>query len=162
MAPRLISTGAETPAPRLDTPAVDDGEPGFERSDETQPVALIVDDSLSVRRVVGRTLERYGWRPVLARDGHEALEMLEHTPVTAIITDIEMPRMDGYELMGALGTVGPHGRVPVVVLTSRSGQKHRERAFELGAGAYVVKPFQEQQLVEALESVTGVRVANGA
>ncbi|HEX2282785.1 MAG TPA: response regulator, partial [Thermomicrobiales bacterium] len=124
---------------------------------DSRPVALIVDDSLSVRRVVGRTLERNGWQALLARDGQEALDMLEAGRIDVMITDIEMPRMDGYELMSAVNAHATLSPVPVIVLTSRSGQKHRERAVDLGASAYVVKPFQEQQLLEAVETVTSAR-----
>ena len=124
---------------------------------DSRPVALIVDDSLSVRRVVGRTLERNGWQALLARDGQEALDILEAGKVDVMITDIEMPRMDGYELMSAINAHATLSPVPVVVLTSRSGQKHRERAVDLGASAYVVKPFQEQQLLEAVETVTAAQ-----
>lgn len=121
-----------------------------------RPVAIIVDDSLSVRRVVGRTLERHGWTAVLTRDGQEALDAIEQHQVDAIITDIEMPRMDGYDLIASLKSHAATRSIPVVVLTSRSSQKHRERAIELGAADYVVKPFQEQQLLQALELASGI------
>jgi chemosensory pili system protein ChpA (sensor histidine kinase/response regulator) len=113
-------------------------------------VALIVDDSLSVRRVLGRTLARHGWETLLARDGVEALDTLERNVVDVIVTDIEMPRMDGFELMSAIRRHAKAATTPVVVLTSRSGDKHRAKAFEMGANAYLIKPFQEQELLDTL------------
>ena len=118
------------------------------------PVILIVDDSLSVRRVVSRTIERHGWIPVLARDGIEAIELLGQGQYGAILTDIEMPRMDGFELISTVRGRPEFVDLPVVVLTSRSGQKHRERAIGLGANEYLVKPFQEQELINVIESVS--------
>jgi chemosensory pili system protein ChpA (sensor histidine kinase/response regulator) len=88
---------------------------------------------------------------VLARDGVEALEMLEHGRIDIVLTDIEMPRMDGFELLSAVRSRGALAHLPVIVLTSRSGEKHRERSFDLGADAYLVKPFQEQELIEIVE-----------
>jgi chemosensory pili system protein ChpA (sensor histidine kinase/response regulator) len=122
-----------------------------EHDEERQKVALVVDDSLSVRRVVGRTLERHGWLTVLARDGVEALELLDAGAADVIVTDIEMPRMDGFELLTSVRARPGLAATPVVMLTSRSSEKHRGRAFELGADAYLVKPFQEQELVETVE-----------
>jgi chemosensory pili system protein ChpA (sensor histidine kinase/response regulator) len=118
---------------------------------ERAKVALVVDDSLSVRRVVGRTLERHGWLTVLARDGVEALELLDAGAADVIVTDIEMPRMDGFELLTSVRARPSIAATPIVILTSRSGEKHRGRAFELGADAYLVKPFQEQELIETVE-----------
>jgi chemosensory pili system protein ChpA (sensor histidine kinase/response regulator) len=114
-------------------------------------IAMVVDDSLSVRRVVGRTLERHGWVTVMARDGVEALELLEAGEADVIVTDIEMPRMDGFELLSSVRARPALAETPVIVLTSRSSDKHRGRAFELGADAYLVKPFQEQELIETVQ-----------
>jgi len=116
-------------------------------------VALIVDDSLSVRKVLGRTLARHGWTVLDARDGVEASELLDCNAVDVIVTDIEMPRMDGFELTTATRRHRDHQAIPIVVLTSRSSDKHRGRALDLGANAYLVKPFQEQELISTLEAV---------
>jgi chemosensory pili system protein ChpA (sensor histidine kinase/response regulator) len=89
----------------------------------------------------------------MARDGAEALEILDQAPVDIVITDIEMPRMDGFELITAIRSRVALSDLPVVVLTSRSGEKHRERAFSLGADEYLVKPFQEQELVGVVEDL---------
>jgi len=121
--------------------------------------ALIVDDSLSVRRVLARTLERNGWTALQAHDGVEALELVQAGGIDIVVTDIEMPRMDGFELIGSLRRGGWQS-LPIVVLTSRSSSKHREKAIELGANAYIVKPFQEQELLQTLERETvAIRVA---
>ncbi len=143
---RLISEPAAQPT------SIDSGHPGV-------GTALIVDDSLSVRRVLARTLERHGWTTIQAHDGVEALEMVQTGGIDIVVTDIEMPRMDGFELINSLRR-GGWQTLPVVVLTSRSSSKHRDKAIELGANAYIVKPFQEQELLQTLERETvAIRVA---
>lgn len=128
-------------------------------SSDSSGTVLVVDDSLSVRRVLARTLERHGWATIQAHDGVEALERIQAGGIDVVVTDIEMPRMDGFELINSLRRGGWQS-LPVVVLTSRSSSKHRDKAIELGANAYIVKPFQEQELLEALERETvTIRVA---
>ncbi|HXU44943.1 MAG TPA: Hpt domain-containing protein [Thermoanaerobaculia bacterium] len=116
---------------------------------------MVVDDSLSVRRVLARLLESAAWRPVLARDGLEALELLQQAerPPDAILLDIEMPRMDGYELTATLRGLPAFAAVPIVILTSRAGEKHRRRAFELGATEYLVKPYEDAALLGVVRRV---------
>lgn len=113
---------------------------------------LVVDDSPSVRRVVTATLQRQGWEVSPARDGLEALELLRRldTPPDVCLSDVEMPRMDGYELLAALKADSDLHRLPVVFLTSRAAQKHRDKAEELGAAGYVTKPFQDEDLIREL------------
>lgn len=123
-------------------------------NDSPAHVVLVVDDSLSVRRVVSRTIERHGWVAILARDGVEALELLEQGQADIVLTDIEMPRMDGFDLISAIRSRSTFEELPIVVLTSRSGDKHRERALSLGANEYLVKPFQEQELVDVVENMS--------
>jgi chemosensory pili system protein ChpA (sensor histidine kinase/response regulator) len=117
---------------------------------------LVVDDSLSVRRVLANLLRGVGWNPVPARDGLEALELLEGADQApdAILLDIEMPRMDGYELTARLRGMPEFAAVPIVILTSRAGEKHRRRAFELGATDYLVKPYEDATLVATVRRVT--------
>jgi chemosensory pili system protein ChpA (sensor histidine kinase/response regulator) len=115
--------------------------------------ALVVDDSLSVRKVLARALERDGWEVRQARDGVNALEVLQSFRPQVVLMDIEMPRMDGFELAGILRDVADYGRPPVVMITSRAGDKHRQRAHELGVAGYVVKPYQEAELLETLRQV---------
>lgn len=157
--PRIATTGTAAAMRQddaaVDVPAIPDAEPTRAR------VALIVDDSLSVRKVLGRTLARHGWTTLDARDGVEALELLDFNVVDVVVTDIEMPRMDGFELTTAARRHRDHQAIPIVVLTSRSSDKHRGKALDLGANAYLVKPFQEQELIATLESVVrqGARIS---
>jgi chemosensory pili system protein ChpA (sensor histidine kinase/response regulator) len=115
--------------------------------------ALVVDDSLSVRKVLARSLERDGWEVRQARDGVDALEVLQGYQPNIVLMDIEMPRMDGFELAGILRDVADYGHPPVVMITSRAGEKHRQRATELDVAGYVVKPYQEQELLQMLRQV---------
>ena len=139
-----IRTRVAQPAPLATTaPAASSGA----------PLALVVDDSLSVRRVVSRMLERHGWRVQEARDGLQALELVRQEPPDVLLLDVEMPRMDGYELASLLKKPGPYQAIPIVMLTSRAGEKHRRKAFELGVDAYLVKPYQEAELVRVLREV---------
>lgn len=113
---------------------------------------LIADDSLSVRRVLSGLVKSVGWTPLTARDGVEALEILEVAPrkPDVVLLDIEMPRMDGYELTAHLKANPALARIPIVMLTSRAGEKHRDRAFELGVADYVAKPYQDEALLAIL------------
>ncbi len=114
---------------------------------------LIVDDSPSVRRVVGNMLKQRGWEVQVARDGVEALEMISRETPAGILLDIEMPRMDGYELIATLRAQEQYRTLPVVILTSRAATKHQQRAMQLGASAYVVKPYQDEELINILNSL---------
>jgi chemosensory pili system protein ChpA (sensor histidine kinase/response regulator) len=113
---------------------------------------LIVDDSLSVRRVLANLVRGAGWNPIAARDGVEALEILQRSPKLpdAILLDIEMPRMDGYELAATLQAQPELAAIPIIFITSRAGDKHRARAFELGASEYLVKPYPDAVLIDAV------------
>ncbi|MCC7103538.1 MAG: response regulator, partial [Chloroflexi bacterium] len=115
--------------------------------------ALGVDDSLSVRKVLARIREREGWEVRQARDGVEALEVMQGYHPDAVLLDVEMPRMDGFELAGILRDVPDYGQPPVVMITSRAGEKHRRRGDELGVAGYLVKPYQERDLLDTLEIV---------
>jgi CheY-like chemotaxis protein/chemotaxis signal transduction protein len=114
---------------------------------------LVVDDSPSVRRVVGNMLKQHGWQVQTARDGVEALEMITNETPAAVLLDIEMPRMDGYELMATVRAQEQYRTLPLVVLTSRAAAKHQQRAMQLGASAYVVKPYQDEDLVNTLNAL---------
>ena len=114
---------------------------------------MVVDDSLSVRRVLTRTLERDGWQVLGAKDGVEALEMLSWARPQVAILDIEMPRMDGYELLALIRGGAEHRDLPIAMLTSRAGEKHRSKALDLGASAYLIKPFEEGELLRTLREL---------
>jgi chemosensory pili system protein ChpA (sensor histidine kinase/response regulator) len=129
---------------------------GREREDR-RIFALVVDDSITVRRVTQRLLERNGMRVLTARDGMDALTLLqEHTP-DIILLDIEMPRMDGYEVAAHVRNDPRINDVPIVMITSRVGEKHRARAIELGVNDYLGKPYQESQLLDAIEPLVRAR-----
>lgn len=114
------------------------------------PRILVVDDSLTVRRASQRLLERHGYEVMLARDGLDALDQLRvHLPV-AVLLDIEMPRMDGFELLTALRDDARWSQLPVAMTTSRTAERHREHAMKLGATAYLGKPFAEDELLALL------------
>jgi len=118
-------------------------------------VVVVADDSISVRKFVGRMLEKNGYRVILASDGLEAAELIAQHGCHLVITDLEMPRMTGYELMAQLRQSPTTRRIPVMVVTSRAGAKHRDRALKEGAVAFLTKPVQEDQLTEAVEQLIG-------
>lgn len=122
---------------------------------EKEKLVLLVDDSISVRKFVGRMLEKAGYRVRLASDGLEALEIVSQGGVDLVVTDLEMPRTNGYELMLHLRQNPEARNIPVMVVTSRAGSKHRERAVREGAKAFMVKPVQEEQLVAQVGALIG-------
>ncbi len=124
---------------------------------DTRTFALVVDDSITVRRVTQRLLERNGMRVMTAKDGVDALSILqEHIP-DVILLDIEMPRMDGYELATQVRADARLTDIPIVMITSRVGEKHRARAIEIGVNDYLGKPYQENQLLDAIEPLVQAR-----
>jgi chemosensory pili system protein ChpA (sensor histidine kinase/response regulator) len=118
-------------------------------------VALVVDDSITVRRVTQRLLERNGMRVLTARDGADAVAVMEENIPDVVLLDIEMPRMDGYEVAAHMRADERLKRVPIIMITSRVGEKHRARALELGVDEYLGKPYQESQLLEAIAPLVG-------
>ncbi|MDQ6683651.1 MAG: response regulator, partial [Pseudomonadota bacterium] len=124
------------------------------------PLILVVDDSLTVRRVTQRMLVREGYRVTLAKDGLDALERLAEELPQVVLSDIEMPRMDGFDLVRNL-RADPRWRVlPVIMITSRIAQKHREHAAELGVDHYLGKPYSEEDLLALVGRYTGAAAAN--
>lgn len=115
---------------------------------------LIVDDSINVRRFLALTLEKGGYQVEQAKDGQDALEKLESgLRVQAVICDIEMPRLDGYGFLDRINSNTNIKNIPVAMLTSRSSNKHRQLAMQLGARAYFSKPYNEQELLQTLEEI---------
>jgi chemosensory pili system protein ChpA (sensor histidine kinase/response regulator) len=137
--------------------AVAAGEIPLEAIDvvEREKVVVLADDSISVRKFVGRMLEKAGYRVKLACDGLEALEMVTQTGCDLVVTDLEMPRTNGYELMLHLRQQAETRHIPIMVVTSRAGAKHRERAMKEGAASFMVKPVQEDQFVAEIERLIG-------
>ena len=138
--------------------AVAAGSIPSEAIDEVQEerVVVVADDSISVRKFVGRMLEKAGYRVRLASDGLEAAELISLSGAHLIITDLEMPRMNGYELMSHLRQNPDTRRIPVLVVTSRAGAKHRDRALKEGAAGFLTKPVQEDQLLGTINQILGL------
>jgi chemosensory pili system protein ChpA (sensor histidine kinase/response regulator) len=114
---------------------------------------LLVDDSISVRKIVGKMLERNGYSVVSAHDGQEALDILRRQQFDAILTDLEMPRLNGYELIEDVRRTWNSDQLPIVVMTTRAGEKHRQLALELGANYYFSKPIDESKLLNFLRGL---------
>jgi len=114
---------------------------------------MIVDDSVSVRRITAKILNAAGMETILCRDGVDALETLQRLPNAPdlVLLDVEMPRMDGYELLSTLRSQSDYETLPVVMVTSRSGDKHRNKAESLGATDYLVKPYDEDELITTIQ-----------
>jgi chemosensory pili system protein ChpA (sensor histidine kinase/response regulator) len=121
--------------------------------------ALVVDDSITVRRVTQRLLERNGMRVLTAKDGVDAVSLLQDNLPDIILLDIEMPRMDGYEVAAHVRGDPRLKNIPIVMITSRVSEKHRARAIELGVDDYLGKPYQENQLLDAIEPLVNRRRA---
>ena len=135
--------------------AVASGSIPAEAVDEpaAEKVVVIADDSISVRKFVGRILEKAGYCVKLASDGLEAAELIAQVGCHLVISDIEMPRMNGYELMSHLRQDPATRRIPVLVVTSRAGAKHRDRAMKEGAASFLTKPVQEEQLLAVVDEL---------
>jgi two-component system, chemotaxis family, chemotaxis protein CheY len=114
------------------------------------PTALVVDDSASIRRILSQALQHIGVDAVGAVDGADAWRRLQSARPDVILTDINMPIMDGLKLIRLVRAGGPHQRTPIVVITTESAEEDRRRAIALGASAYLVKPVQPQQVLEVV------------
>jgi chemosensory pili system protein ChpA (sensor histidine kinase/response regulator) len=123
------------------------------------PLVMVVDDSLTVRRVTQRLLLREGYRVVLAKDGLDALERLAENVPQIVLSDIEMPRMDGFDLVRNMRADARLRDLPVIMITSRIAQKHRDYAAELGVDHYLGKPYSEEDLLALIARYTRNRVA---
>ncbi len=134
--------------------------PVVSRPDEKMaPLVMVVDDSLTVRRVTQRLLLREGYRVVLAKDGLDALERLAEELPQIVLSDIEMPRMDGFDLVRNMRGDARLRELPVIMITSRIAQKHRDYAAELGVDHYLGKPYSEEDLLALVGRYTASRVA---
>ncbi|MEW6646095.1 MAG: Hpt domain-containing protein [Pseudomonadota bacterium] len=122
-----------------------------------QPLVMVVDDSITVRKVTSRLLERNDIRPVTAKDGVDAIAQLEEVMPDVMLLDIEMPRMDGYELATHIRNTERLKHIPIIMITSRSGEKHRQRAMEIGVDFYMSKPYQETELLENIHKLIAQR-----
>jgi chemosensory pili system protein ChpA (sensor histidine kinase/response regulator) len=119
------------------------------------PLVMVVDDSITMRKVTSRVLERQNYEVLTAKDGVDALEKLvEHLP-DIMLLDVEMPRMDGYELATHMRNDPRLRHIPIIMITSRTGEKHRQRAFEIGVNRYLGKPYQEAELLRNVGELLG-------
>jgi len=116
----------------------------------TQHIIMVVDDSLTVRRVTQRLLAREGYQVVLAKDGVDALEQLQAITPDVMLVDIEMPRMDGFDLTRNVRSDERTRHIPIIMITSRTATKHRNYAMELGVNEYLGKPYQEDDLLKSI------------
>ena len=118
-----------------------------------RPLVMVVDDSITVRKVTSRYLSKHAIDVIVAKDGLDAVEQLrEHTP-DVMLVDIEMPRMDGYELTSNVRSDPNLKHIPIIMITSRAGSKHRDRAMQLGVNLYMTKPYQEEELLKNINAM---------
>lgn len=145
--------GAQVPdwvaaqAHRVKPVVADDETPAVDLAVSGVPLVLVVDDSITVRRVTQRLLQREGYRVSMAADGLQALERLQTERPTVVLSDIEMPRMDGFDLVRNIRSDPRLASLPVIMITSRIAEKHREHARELGVDHYLGKPYSEDELL---------------
>jgi len=123
------------------------------------PLVLVVDDSLTVRKITTRLLTREGFRVDSAKDGVDALEKMHDLIPDVVLLDVEMPRMDGFELARVMRSDARLKSVPIIMITSRTADKHRNRAMEIGVNVYLGKPYQEQQLLDSIAEQLGQEAA---
>ncbi|MCG5523667.1 Hpt domain-containing protein [Ectothiorhodospira haloalkaliphila] len=127
-----------------------DGQPGAE---ESRATIMVVDDSITIRKVTARALERHHYQVLTAKDGLDALALLQDTVPDLILLDIEMPRMDGFELATHVRNDVRLNHIPIIMITSRTGDKHRQRAMEIGVNHYLGKPYQETDLLNHIQGL---------
>ncbi len=126
------------------------------------PVVMVVDDSITIRRVTERMLERNKYQVVTAKDGVDAIEKLQATIPDVMLLDIEMPRMDGFELASHIRNTPAYKEVPIIMITSRTGKKHKDQALGLGVNRFLGKPYQESVLLETIEAMLAGKEEGGA
>jgi chemosensory pili system protein ChpA (sensor histidine kinase/response regulator) len=114
---------------------------------------MVVDDSITVRKVTTRLLERNDMNVIAAKDGVDAVSKLQENIPDIMLLDIEMPRMDGFELATHVRNEARLRDIPIIMITSRTGDKHRQRAMQIGVNRYLGKPFQESELLENIQAL---------
>ena len=150
----LVRLGAASQlATEAETEGAAAGTASADGADRATPVVMVVDDSITMRKVATRLLERNGYQAVSAKDGVDAVARLQEVLPDAMLLDIEMPRMDGYELATHMRNDPRLRNVPIIMITSRTGEKHRQRAMEIGVDRYLGKPYQESDLLQNLREV---------
>jgi len=150
-----------SPKPALQAPTATTPLPN--RTAGEAPLILVVDDSITVRVFTQRLLQRTGYRVVLAEDGLEALERLKQERPQVVLADIEMPRMDGFDLARHIRADGALANLPIIMITSRIAHKHREVARQLGVNHYLGKPYAPEELIQLVRLyATAGRAASAA
>jgi chemosensory pili system protein ChpA (sensor histidine kinase/response regulator) len=139
---------AEQPPPLVEAP----------KEVARQPLVMVVDDSITMRKVTSRVLDNHSIEVMTAQDGIDAIEQLRDRVPDLMLLDIEMPRMDGYELLENVRADARLRHVPIVMITSRAGQKHRRKARQAGANDYLTKPYQEAELVEKVSEILNIEL----
>jgi len=119
------------------------------------PLVMVVDDSLTVRKITGRLLEREGYRVCTAKDGIDALEQIKDTLPDIMLVDIEMPRMDGFDLSSNIRHDPRTAAIPIIIISSRTADKHRNRAQEIGVNVFLGKPYEESELLRQIAQFVG-------
>jgi chemosensory pili system protein ChpA (sensor histidine kinase/response regulator) len=144
------SASSDAPAPLISSSHLPDAPPKIS--------VMIVDDSPSVRHLTSKLIKNAGWEFILAKDGLEAFETLQELASLPdiVLTDVEMPRMDGYELLASIRSHDRLAPLPVIMITSRASEKHRQKAVELGVSEYLTKPFDDSVLLETIGQLTPV------
>jgi chemosensory pili system protein ChpA (sensor histidine kinase/response regulator) len=123
------------------------------------PIVMVVDDSLTVRKITSRLLEREGYQVLTAKDGVDALQQLKDSLPSVMLVDIEMPRMDGFDLTKNVRGDPRTAAIPIVIISSRTADKHRNQAAQLGVNAFLGKPYQEAELLQHISSFVGAVVS---
>jgi len=157
----LLEQKVQSAKPKAQSPA-EIQSPSFEDQSKIQNpkskilTVLVVDDSPSVRHLTSKVIKNASMKAIVAKDGLEALEILQNPAELpdVILTDVEMPRMDGYELLASLKKQETLRQIPVVMITSRAGEKHRKKAFDLGVSEYLTKPFEDAKLIGIIKKLT--------
>ncbi|MFN7856319.1 MAG: Hpt domain-containing protein [Acidovorax sp.] len=151
---QVRAAAAASSQPKTEADIAAGGEPGGVAplaAPSQVPLVLVVDDSITVRRVTQRLLQREGYRVALAADGLQALERLQEERPTVVLSDIEMPRMDGFDLARNIRADGALRDLPIIMITSRIAEKHREHAMELGVNHYLGKPYSDEELLSLIQ-----------
>jgi chemosensory pili system protein ChpA (sensor histidine kinase/response regulator) len=120
---------------------------------EQNPLVMVVDDSVTVRKVTSRFLEREGMDVIVAKDGADAMLVLQDKVPDVMLLDIEMPRLDGFEVAHKMSLDDRLKQIPIIMITSRTGEKHRQRALDLGVNRYMGKPYNELELLQSIREL---------
>ena len=143
----VVDARVEQPAAAVAPPAAPVAAP----APAAAPLIMVVDDSLTVRKITGRMLAREGYEVASAKDGVDALQQLQDLKPDCILLDVEMPRMDGFEFARNVRADEGTRDIPIIMITSRTADKHRNHALELGVNEYMGKPYQEEQLLALIK-----------